>query len=463
MNASNILTKIIEHDDVSDPSSIIDLLLPPKTSGTYTLDEIDQLVAEFQDEIETLQRESNDKFDAVLVDPVQAKLMNLSGDISKTLSDVNDLQDDISRARNQFELVKDVCRGDQVVHVRQEMLAQEESLKNKLQQSKFSVILEFFGYFCNHLETSLAACRRLSASNPTSYIQSFDWANYHQVIFLLRACGQAVRDLNRLECLYQHCRDMFTLSFRQPINKMDLNNFIEFHSSYSLETQVDVVLNSHGDRCELGKYLSEPKVEKFMDLGGSFENRLFKEYVDKVVTITVDCCRLLVDLNLNYIEAYLTDGINVDKLNGHDTTVPVENAPVETLPSYAFSPQDYITQIGQHLLALKKQTEKFDQVDNKPLMLALGNLKHIGNCDMDIESRESATEVILKCVARQIIRSLVGRTTSSVLSQLNANGKKQIATDAMYLDDVLKDLNLLDVGDPFVEKFKSLFSNATFN
>ena len=149
-------------------------------------------------------------------------------------------------------------------------------------------------------------------------------------------------------------------------------------------------------------------------------------------------------------------------MNGYGTTtVTCEDPPVEALPSYAFSPQDYITQIGLHLLALKKQTEKFDQIDNEPLMRALSYLKFVTNCEVDVAKFQSATEIVLKCVARQIIRSLVGRTTVSILAQLNGNGLKQIATDAMYLDGVLKDLNLLDNSDPFVDRFKSLFSKSS--
>lgn len=457
MSDSEILAKIVSSDKVVDLPTMLNLILPSKTAETYSLDDIDQKIIGFQDEIEQLQRDCNDKFDAVLVDPVQVRLTNLSDDISETLSDVNSLQDNISRARKQFELVKDACCNDKVVQNRQEMLQLEANLKRDLQRSKFSSITEFFNFFCLHLETSLGTCRGMSSNNMVNYLQCFDWANYHQVIFFLRACGQAMYDLDRCECLYQFCKDIFGLSFRQPISKLDLNKFIEFHTSYSLETQVDVILNSHGDRNELGKFLKRPEVAEYLRNCDQFENCLFKDHKNKVATTAIDCCQLLVDLNLYYIEAHLTEGINIDKLNGCETTTP-ENPPIEVLPSYAFSPQDYITQLGQHLLALKKQTEKFDQADDGPLIRALNYLGYVKNCVFDSNNCKSATEIILKCVARQIIRSLVGRTTSSVLSQLNANGLKQIATDAMYLDDVLKDLNLLDTSDPFVEKFKSLFS-----
>lgn len=462
MDAGKTLANIIEVDEAPNVPAMLDLILPPKIDEAYSLRDIEQVVTQFQDEIELVQRDSNDKFDSILADTVEVKLMILSDEIIKTLSDVTSLQENISRARDQYEFVKNVCCDDKVVQERQQLLISEDTLKRNLQRSKFASIIDFFNHFCAHLEMSLATCRRLSASNSSNYLQYFDWANYHQVIFLLRACGQAICDLEMFEHLYQSCKDMFGLSFRQPINKMDLNNFIEFHSSYSLETQVDIILNSHGDRCELGKYLKEPKVAPVFITDIQSEDCLFKDHIDKMVATTIECCRLLVELNQDYIEAHLTDGINIDKLNGHETTNTTENSSVEVLPSYAFSPQDYITQIGQHLLALKKQTEKFDQFDDGPLLRALSHLRQVRNCVIDIDGGcKSATEVILKCVARQIIRSLVGRTTASVLSQLNANGLKQIATDAIYLDDVLKDLNLLDTSDPFVEKFKSLFSKSS--
>jgi hypothetical protein len=462
MDVGNILTTLIESEQPLDLRTILDLILPPKTDDSYSLDDIDRTLAQFASQIESLQRTSNDKFDAVLVDPTQTRLMNLSDDVGKTLNDVKALQEDISRARKQFELVKNVCYEDKLVQERREMLRMEERLKRDLQKSKFSSVFEFFKHYCGHLEDLLATCRRLSKCNSASQVQTFDWANYHQVIFLLRACGQALDDLETLERLFQRCKDMFGLSFRQPIDKMDLNNFIEFHPSYSLNTQLDVILNSHGDRCELGKYLAESKVVQLLDAADDqFENRLFAGHTDRTESITTDCCQLLIDLNLDYIEAHLTEGINIDKLNGFDATLPAENPSIEPLPSYAFSPRDYITQIGQHLLALKKQTEKFDQIANRPLVRALGYLKHVKNCEPNLGACESVTEMILKSVAGQIIRSMVGRTTPSVLSQLNANGLKQIATDAMYLDNVLRDLNLLEASDPFVERFKVLFSKLT--
>lgn len=458
MDVTKILADIIDNNDPFDAAGALNLMLPPREGGTYSLDEIAQKMDAYFPEIEALQHSSNNKFDIVLDNQVQSRFRTLSDNIAKTQRDLDHLKDEILLVRRQLDQVKDVCHNDASIKERRDLLELEEKLKLDLQRSKFTAILSFFERYCAYLEASIDTCKRLLVSSTANYIQIFDWANYHQTIFLLRACGQAIYDLERFECLYQSSRDIYGLSFRQLIDKIDLSNFVEFHGAYSLETQVDVILNGHGDRCELGNYLKDPQNAHLSEAPDNSQNLLFKGYLDKVRNLTVECCRLLVDINLEYIESHLTDGINIDKLNRYD---PSSSAPIGTLPAYAFSPQDYITQIGQHLLALKKQTDKFDQIDGRPLLRALKFLRYVRNCELEVEIFKSATEVILKCVARQVIRSLVGRTTASVLSQLNANGLKQIATDAMYLDGVLSDLNLLDSSEPFVEKFRSLFMRTS--
>lgn len=462
MDSSATLGRIIDEDQATDFNNILALILPPKTDTSYTLEQIEDTVAKFHDEIESVQRESNDKFDSILKSPVREQLKNLTSDLEQTLSKVTQLQNDTANTRKQLELVKHAC-DDSTVRERQEMIKKEEELKKSLQQSKFDSIVEFLNCFISHLENSAATCRKLLTRSSASYLQSFDWVQYHQALFLIRACGQTIHDLDTFERMYQSCKDFYGLSFRQPVNKIDMNNFIEFHATYSLETQVDVILNGHGDRCVLGEFLNEPKVAALTQPFGQLEYHLFKAYMDRIVNITVDCCRLLVDLNLYYIESLLTNGINIDRLNGIETdpkgvlrAQEQVQTQAEALPAYAFSPQDYITQIGQHLLALKKQTEKFDQIDNRPLLVALGYLMFTNSFKIDTRACKTVTEIVLKCIAGQIVRSLIGRTTSSVLAQLSVNGRKQISTDAKYLDDVLQDLNLLDTNDPPVEKLKNL-------
>ena len=125
---------------------------------------------------------------------------------------------------------------------------------------------------------------------------------------------------------------------------------------------------------------------------------------------------------------------------------------------YAFSPQEYITQIGQHLLTLRKQTEKYDQMehDKRPLELALRSLSTLEFIEFGVKSCKKVTEIVLKCIARLCIRSFLGRTSNSVMSRLTENGRRQLSTDALYLDNVLEDLGALNTNEANVMKFKAL-------
>lgn len=457
MQAKQILAKIINSDDSLPINHILELVLPPKHSD-YSIQEIEDTLRSVYNEVEQVQRDHNDKFDLILDEPVQEKLKNLCQDLHKTQLDVMKLQCDIAFAKEQHDIVTTVCNS-KVIQERRELLEKEQNLKKSLQQMKFHPVRDFFHKFVNHLDTSIATCRKLLAYQASNYQQTFDWGHYHQTMFLLRACGKTVIDIDRLERLYQSGIDLVSVAFKQPTDKMDLNNFIELRATYSLESQMDVLLDEHNQRCDFGQFIMAQNVRAILDSREEINFELFRSDLEKLKSITIDCCRLIIDLNLNYIEAHFTDGINIDKLNGSSNTpTTLPSTDEQTLPSYAFSPQEYITQIGQHLLTLRKQTEQFDQINNEPLKLALESLEQAQNIPLDVKSCKTITEIVLRCIARHCIRSLIARTTNSILSKLTTNGRTQLATDVMYLDNVLEDLGLLGPSEPNVEKFKSLFT-----
>lgn len=437
---------------MEDGDGFIDHILPPK-SGSYQAEEIDKLIQFHKDEIEVEQRKNNDLFDTALDLNTVQRLQGFQSQVNKLQLAILKLQCDISYVKEQYYTVESI-KENPIIKERYEMLDEERELKQSLQQLKFKPIVDFFELYASHLEATILGGRRFcSQQTATNIHQLFDWSQYHQVVLLLRACGKAILDMDKFERLYQSSSSIVSIAFKQPLESMQFNNFIEFYDTFSLDTQLVTTIENRGETID--QTLSDLHISD-----SAFEYKLLGTILTRIRMATVECCRLLVDVNMSYIEAHLTDGINIDKLNG--TENPAFSASSQednSLPLYALSPQEYITQIGQHLLTLRKHTEQFDASDqNAPLKLALECLQQAQDIPIDVRSYKTVTEVIMRCIARHCIRSLLGRTSNSIVSKLTTRGRRQLATDALYLDNVLEDLRLLDPSEPNIGKFKSLLS-----
>lgn len=455
MTMKDDIASIVEKIGNLDSEHMLNVILPKK-DGSYSVDEAQERLCLFRDEIEGLQRGSNEVFDVTLDEKIFNQLKNLYQKIHDTHLDVLRLQCRIALTKEQYEEVNSI-RENPLVRERQEIIYKEEHIKKSLQQLKFEPMKEFFDKFATYLSNSVADCRKVSSHYAANYLQLFDWTQYHQAIFLLRACGKALIDIDKYERIYQSNLAIDGITFKQPIEQMDFNNFIEFQDTYSLESQIEFNHCSN-QKLELKDLLHKPDLMAIVNSKHPIDYVVFKSQHSRFKSTTIECCKLIVELNMNYIEAYLTDSINIDKLNGGENAslTPIED---QSLPLYALSPQEYITQIGQHLLTLRKQTEQFDNMDNKSLKYGLISLQEAQNIPINVESHKTVTEIIMRCVARHCVRSLLARTNNSILSKLTPNGKRQLATDALYLDNVLEDLGLLDSTEPNVEKFKSLLMN----
>lgn len=455
MTIKEDIKSIVENIEDLDSESLLRVLLPKK-SGSYSIEEVQDRLYLFRDEIEDLQRDSNNVFDATISEETFNQLKNLYQKIHNTHLDVLRLQCQIAFTKEQYEEVN-MIRVNPIVRERQEIASREEHIRRSLQQMKFGPVKEFFDKFATYLRNSVADCRKVSSHYAANYLQLFDWTQYHQAIFLLRACGKALIDISKFERIYQSDLVIDSITFKQPIEHMDFNNFIEFQDTYSIESQLEFNVGSNQKR-ELKDLLLEPSLMAIVNSNRPIDYVVFESLHSRFKSTTVECCGLIIELNMNYIEAYLTDGINIDKLNGGENA-SLTSMDDQNMPLYALSPQEYITQIGQHLLTLRKQTEQFDNMNNESLRYGLLSLSEAQNIPINVESYKTVTEIIMRCTARHCVRSLLARTNNSIISKLTQNGKRQLATDALYLDNVLEDLGLLDPTEPNVEKFKNLLIN----
>lgn len=450
MQIKSILESIISSGERPSPNDILDLTLPRK-DGAYSIEEVESRLHLFRDEIEDLQRDSNNQFEISLGKDVSDKLQNLYQRLHNVQLDIMKLQCEIAFTKEKYDAVNVACNNS-IIRERREMLITETNLRKTLQQSKFEPIKEFFDRFATFLVATVTNCSRIYSYNSANYLQFFDWTHYHSVMFLLRACGKAFIDLDRFERLYQSDLDIVDMTFKQPIDQIDFKNFLELQESYNLESNLEITLRNRPRDQEFKDFLTDPNIEAVLTTNAPLNYLVFESLLIRFKSINVDCCKLLVDLNMNYIEAHLTDGINIDKLNGGDD---VDSSDQQPLPLYAVSPQEYIIQIGQHLLTLRKQTDQFDSIGNESLKYALESLKQAQDDPIDAKVH-TTTDIVMRCIARHCIRSLLGRTSNSIVSKLTPKGRRQLATDALYLDNVLEDLGLLGTNEPNIEKFKGL-------
>ncbi|XP_004347003.2 hypothetical protein CAOG_05318 [Capsaspora owczarzaki ATCC 30864] len=182
---------------------------------------------------------------------------------------------------------------------------------------------------------------------------------------------------------------------------------------------------------------------------------------------------LAVDCIFAFIDRRLVNLRNVR----FSSTAPSGVLVTDAAPSFSLSPLDYITQIGEHFLALPVQLEPLVNPDNKPLLVALAHgalpdaysksllqhrQLHPSPSGEDAPALPFA-EQWLTAVALVAMDALARRY--SELPRLSPNDVRQIATDIDYLSNVLSALDVTLTptlayvrqlfGAP-AEKFKSL-------
>ncbi|CAG9765243.1 unnamed protein product [Ceutorhynchus assimilis] len=108
------------------------------------------------------------------------------------------------------------------------------------------------------------------------------------------------------------------------------------------------------------------------------------------------------------------------------------------LPDYSFSPQEYITQIGQYLMELPQHLEPFLFKENPSLSCAL---KSIDQEYADAPDTEGAlAQIFLQIVARGTCNGFCDKIMS--IPKLSQAARRQLVHDISYLNNVLQDLGI---------------------
>merc|ERR1711874_126805 len=106
------------------------------------------------------------------------------------------------------------------------------------------------------------------------------------------------------------------------------------------------------------------------------------------------------------------------------------------MPDFSFSPQEYITQIGEYLMTLPQHLEPYMSSDNSQLTRAFREAVFPGSSGKT--EGESPADFLLGCIARSSCSNYLSYILK--VPALTPNSARQLAVDIGYLGDVLDDL-----------------------
>ncbi|XP_022909528.1 conserved oligomeric Golgi complex subunit 7 [Onthophagus taurus] len=260
-------------------------------------------------------------------------------------------------------------------------------------------------FLTNYADQYRVALRQIDRNKRGSGEE--DWTNFQLCFSLLQNTGDVLMNLQKLE------KDL-TLAVLN-FNKKDDSFPVEF------------------------KYLMLNQTER-------------KEYESLVKCVTEGTKLSLLDHVMNEFNKLCTDIHNVTyqvvfgPISGYLNSVSSSKTWVQfddpsfmvDLPDYSFSPQEYITQIGQYLITLPQHLEPFLFRENPSLECAL---KASDPEYINIEDVEGAlADVFLKIIARGTCQSYCDQILT--IFELTPAASRQLAHDINYLGDILKDFNL---------------------
>lgn len=111
----------------------------------------------------------------------------------------------------------------------------------------------------------------------------------------------------------------------------------------------------------------------------------------------------------------------------------------ETLPLFAFAPQEYITKIGQYLLTLPQNFEPFTMQGNDNLLVALhkGKLPYLNAEDLSDDVTTCWLDSIANGTAIAFVEEIL-----NIQTQIPVNSQRQLIIDIEFICSVFEDFGL---------------------
>ncbi|KAJ8983014.1 hypothetical protein NQ317_014311 [Molorchus minor] len=157
--------------------------------------------------------------------------------------------------------------------------------------------------------------------------------------------------------------------------------------------------------------------------------------------VTIEFNKLCVDIHhTTYQVVFAPLAVHLDVVQSPQTWTPYANSTLHNsdLPDYSFTPQEYITQIGQYLMTLPQHLEPFFFRENPSLACALKavDLEYSNAA----EGEGALASVFLKIVARGTCQGFCDRILS--ICELSQPASRQLAHDISYLNNILEELGI---------------------
>lgn len=262
-----------------------------------------------------------------------------------------------------------------------------------------------------------------------SKIDDNDWTLFQHSLHVLQITGEVLLQLDNLESsLINNIKETAQkLGYNIEIgaNRLEQSVLVEKKSSNPFHAY-DELLLSPAKKRELKKlFLKLCDADDFKVLDDSF--KIFR-------SLCAEIGKLVFDIVFDKIWVHIQD---IPTLQVWSTENPT-GVLMSDLPAFSFSPQEYITQIGQYIMTLPQHIEPFVLQDNPALVTALKHEQLPYTKPNDCV--DHVADYLLSCIARGTLQIYFEAILK--IPQLTSYANNQLITDIGYLCDVLDDLGL---------------------
>lgn len=262
-----------------------------------------------------------------------------------------------------------------------------------------------------------------------SKIDDNDWTLFQHSLHVLQITGEVLLQLDNLESsLINNIKETAQkLGYNIEIgaNRLEQSVLVEKKSSNPFHAY-DELLLSPAKKRELKKlFLKLCDADDYKVLDDSF--KIFR-------SLCAEIGKLVFDIVFDKIWVHIQD---IPTLQVWSTENPT-GVLMSDLPAFSFSPQEYITQIGQYIMTLPQHIEPFVLQDNPALVTALKHEQLPYTKPNDCV--DHVADYLLSCIARGTLQIYFEAILK--IPQLTSYANNQLITDIGYLCDVLDDLGL---------------------
>lgn len=299
------------------------------------------------------------------------------------------------------------------------------------------ILFKYLSLLRQQIQTSPVNQRLKSSSS-----NSPNWPLIQRTLFNFQIIGEYLQQLN-------HFQQQIHLSIQECQSRHSELNPDSISISYM--NRFDLFLLNLDSKPKIAK-----QIETYLESSSEILSPVHRDCVQLAKSVASAIC----DSILDYVHIFLNNfivSLQQQLTVGH----------TDESESVTFSPNEYITQIGQYLLTLPQYLEPFSPSDNPHFKVALKHSVEIFNQHSPLLYSESSEceSLLLESILRQTIHAFLDNilqlstvSKSNARVKLNRSVKKQIGIDLAYLAAVCEDLGLAN--DKELTLFIAVFTDV---